>query len=139
MQLIAVVLGAPTSAKRFESARALLDYGFASYKINKLATKDTEVAKAKVMKGTEEEVSAVCGEDYSELIAKNDPAKTDVNTEIFENLTAPIKAGDKIGTMHFMRDGKEEGSVDIVAADDVEKKSIAKIIGSFFAMLTGRK
>ena len=139
MQLIAVVLGAPTSAKRFESARALLDYGFASYKINKLATKDTEVARAQVMKGTEEEVAAVCGEDYSELIAKNDPAKTEVNTEIFENLTAPIKAGDKIGTMHFMRDGKEEGSIDIVAAGDVEKKSIAKIIGSFFAMLTGRK
>ena len=31
MQLIAVVLGAPTSAERFSDAKSLLDYGFANY------------------------------------------------------------------------------------------------------------
>ena len=31
MELIAVILGAPTSNDRFEGAKALLNYGFATY------------------------------------------------------------------------------------------------------------
>ena len=33
MELIAVVLGSPTSADRFETAKALLNYGFAGYSL----------------------------------------------------------------------------------------------------------
>ena len=40
LQLIAVVLGAPTSNDRFNDARTLLDYGFANYDVEKFATKE---------------------------------------------------------------------------------------------------
>lgn len=138
MQLIAVVLGAPTSAKRFSSARALLDYGFAAYKINTLAQKDTEIERVAVEKGMAEDVSAVCGDDYFELVQKNDTAETETQITIDEHLTAPVKAGQKIGTMCFIRNGEETGRIDINAGEDVEKKGIVSIIGEFIAMIVGK-
>ena len=138
MQLIAVVLGAPTSAKRFASARALLDYGFASYKINTLAEKNKEIERISVEKGINPDVSAVCGDDYFELVPKGDSTETEVQIKIDEGITAPVRAGQKIGTMSFMRNGEETGCIDINAGEDVDKKGIAAIISEFIAMIAGR-
>lgn len=138
MQLIAVVLGAPTSAKRFSSARALLDYGFAAYKINTLAQKDKEIERVAVEKGMAEDVSAVCGDDYFELVQKNDTAETETQITMDEHIMAPVKAGQKIGTMCFIRNGEEIGRIDINAGEDVEKKGIVSIIGEFIAMIVGK-
>ena len=38
MELIAVILKAPTSAQRFAGAQALLNYGFASYGLAEIQT-----------------------------------------------------------------------------------------------------
>ncbi len=138
MQLIAVVLGAPTSAKRFSSARVLLDYGFASYKINTLAEKGSEIGRITVEKGQTADVAAVCGDNFFELSEKNDIEQTQIKTEMEETLTAPVKAGQKIGTMTFLHGEEECGSIDITAANDVPKKSFFSIIGGFIAMLAGK-
>lgn len=138
MQLIAVVLGAPTSAKRFSSARVLLDYGFASYKINTLAEKGSEIGRITVEKGQAADVAAVCGDNFFELAEKNDIEQTQIKTEMEETLTAPVKAGQKIGTMTFLHGEEECGSIDITAANDVPKKSFFSIIGGFIAMLAGK-
>ena len=138
MQLIAVVLGAPTSAKRFSSARVLLDYGFASYKINTLAEKGSEIGRITVEKGQATDVAAVCGDNFFELAEKNDIEQTQIKTEMEETLTAPVKAGQKIGTMTFLHGEEECGSIDITAANDVPKKSFFSIIGGFIAMLAGK-
>ena len=138
MQLIAVVLGAPTSAKRFSSARVLLDYGFASYKINTLAEKGSEIGRITVEKGQAADVAAVCGDNFFELAEKNDIEQTQIKTEMEETLTAPVKAGQKIGTMTFLHGEEECGSIDITAANDVPKRGFFSIIGGFIAMLAGK-
>ena len=45
-ELFAVVLGTPSEATRFAEARSLLDWGFAHYRTQQLATKGTVVAEA---------------------------------------------------------------------------------------------
>ena len=62
MQLIAVVLGSPTSDKRFSSARALLDYGFANYKIRKLISEGEELCDVDIVNGVDETIKGIAKE-----------------------------------------------------------------------------
>ena len=135
MQLIAVVLGAPTSAERFASAKSLLDYGFANYAVNTQITAGDEVQKIAVEKGVDEEVGVVAGDSCSTLMKKGHEDNITKEIKIDETITAPIEAGQKIGTMTISRDGEVIADIDLNASSTVEKKGIGLIIKDFFATI----
>ena len=135
MQLIAVVLGAPTSAERFASAKSLLDYGFANYAVNTQITAGDEVQKIAVEKGVDKEVGVVAGDRCSTLVKKGQEDNITKEIKIDETITAPIEAGQKIGTMTISRDGEVIADIDLNASSAVEKKGIGLIIKDFFATI----
>ena len=135
MQLIAVVLGAPTSAERFASAKSLLDYGFANYAVNTQITAGDEVRKIAVEKGVDKEVDVVAGDSCSTLVKKGQEDNITKEIKIDETITAPIEAGQKIGTMTISRDGEVIADIDLNASSAVEKKGIGLIIKDFFATI----
>ena len=135
MQLIAVVLGAPTSAERFASAKSLLDYGFANYAVNTQITAGDEVQKIVVEKGVDKEVGVVAGDSCSTLVKKGQEDNITKEIKIDETITAPIEAGQKIGTMTISRDGEVIADIDLNASSTVEKKGIGLIIKDFFATI----
>ncbi len=132
MQLIAVVLGAPTSAERFSSAKALLDYGFANYAVNTQVTAGDEVDRVHVEKGVDSEVSVVAGDTYSTLVKKGQEDNVSKEIIMDEEITAPLEAGQKIGTMKITRDGEILAEIDLNTANAVEKKGIGLIVKDFF-------
>ena len=135
MQLIAVVLGAPTSAERFASAKSLLDYGFANYAVNTQITAGDEVQKIAVEKGVDKEVGVVAGDSCSTLVKKGQEDNITKEIKIDETITAPIEAGQKIGTMTISRDGEVIADIDLNGSSAVEKKGIGLIIKDFFATI----
>lgn len=135
MQLIAVVLGAPTSAERFASAKSLLDYGFANYAVNTQITAGDEVQKIAVEKGVDKEVDVVAGDSCSTLVKKGQEDNITKEIKIDETITAPIEAGQKIGTMTISRDGEVIADIELNASSAVEKKGIGLIIKDFFATI----
>ena len=135
MQLIAVVLGAPTSAERFASAKSLLDYGFANYAVNTQITAGDEVQKIAVEKGVDKEVGVVAGDSCSTLVKKGQEDNITKEIKIDETTTAPIEAGQKIGTMTISRDGEVIADIDLNASSAVEKKGIGLIIKDFFTTI----
>jgi len=135
MQLIAVVLGAPTSAERFASAKSLLDYGFANYAVNTQITAGDEVQKIAVEKGVDKEVGVVAGDSCSTLVKKGQEDNITKEIKIDETITAPIEAGQKIGTMTISRDGEVIADIDLNASSAVEKKGIGLIIKDFFTTI----
>ena len=135
MQLIAVVLGAPTSAERFASAKSLLDYGFANYAVNTQITAGDEVQKIAVEKGVDKEVGVVAGDSCSTLVKKGQEDNITKEIKIDEAITAPIEAGQKIGTMTISRDGEVIADIGLNASSAVEKKGIGLIIKDFFATI----
>lgn len=135
MQLIAVVLGAPTSAERFASAKSLLDYGFANYEVNTQITAGDEVQKIAVEKGVDKEVDVVAGDSCSTLVKKGQEDNITKEIKIDETITAPIEAGQKIGTMTISRDGEVIADIDLNASSAVEKKGIGLIIKDFFTTI----
>ncbi len=135
MQLIAVVLGAPTSAERFASAKSLLDYGFANYAVNTQITAGDEVQKIAVEKGVDKEVGVVAGDSCSTLVKKGQEDNITKEIKIDETITAPIEAGQKIGTMTISRDGEVIADIDLNASSAVEKKRIGLIVKDFFTTI----
>ena len=135
MQLIAVVLGAPTSAERFASAKSLLDYGFANYAVNTQITAGDEVQKIAVEKGVDKEVGVVASDSCSTLVKKGQEDNITKEIKIDETITAPIEAGQKIGTMTISRDGEVIADIDLNASSAVEKKGIGLIKKDFFATI----
>ena len=135
MQLIAVVLGAPTSAERFASAKSLLDYGFANYAVNTQITAGDEVQKIAVEKGVDKEVGVVAGDSCSTLVKKGPDDNITKEIKIDETITAPIEAGQKIGTMTISRDGEVIADIDLNASSAVEKKRIGLIVKDFFTTI----
>lgn len=123
LQLIAVVLAAPTSKERFAAARGLLDFGFANYTVEKFAQKNEVMEKITVLKGNKEQISLRAAEDCTALLKKGEQGKTERNINIPDAITAPVKEGDIVGTAEFAADGKVIKSVELGAAETVEKKS----------------
>ena len=137
MQLIAVVLGAPTSAKRFSSAKALLDYGFANYKKEAVTTEGEIIGEAEVKKGIEKSVGYYAKESFSVLKQKSDTAQTEYEVMLDEPIYAPITKGDKLGVVHI-KTPEGDHSIDLLAANDINRKGINLILSDFFDKLLGK-
>lgn len=131
MQLVAVVLGAPTSKDRFNAARSLLDYGFANYALYRPYEKEQIIDNARVLKGEKDFVGIKTAGDCSLLINKG---QNNIETEIqiSDNITAPINEGDKVGVVNFISDGKVIAQKSLCAAENVPKKGF---IGWFVQIL----
>lgn len=127
MQLIAVVLGSPTSEKRFSSAKALLDYGFANYKIEKLVDNNEKICDVNVINGVVDSVSAVAESEKCRLSEKNNTDKTQRRVFINEDIIAPINAGDVIGSVEFCVNEKVIETVPLLADASIAKKTVGDI------------
>lgn len=127
MQLIAVILGAPDSNKRFAGARAMLDYGFSAYKYESVVEEGAQMGYADVTLGCEKAVAGVASESYARLCPRGD--STEVKTECsFNKVKAPVTAKQKIGVIKITEAGKPVKEIDIVAAANVEKKSFGTVM-----------
>lgn len=128
LTLIGVVLGAETTADRFETAKELLNYGFSNYKIQTIVEKGEDMGTIKVKKGTAETVGAVTGEEFKKLTDKQNGIKTERNVILDEEIKAPVKKGQQIGKIELTENGKKIGEVSIVASDDVIRIGTADVL-----------
>ena len=127
LSLIAVVLGADSTDHRFQDAAALLDYGFAGWKAT--VPEAPALEPVPVARGMAPTVEAQVGESPSLLLEAAETGS--VETEVLlEELTAPVKAGDVIGTVRYSLGGEVLAEVDITAAGDVEAVTFGPV-GTF--------
>ena len=122
MQLIAVVMGAPTSKERFAAASELLNYGFSNYSVSNFGEKGTSVCKVPVLYGKINEVTALTHSDTSVVMAKEDKERIKTHINIRKNITAPIKKGDIIGEMIVTLDGETITKTNLVSDRSVKRK-----------------
>ena len=134
MQLIAVVMGAPTRDVRNEIARKLLDYGFAGYSVYK--NEEKMIEEIPVFGGRVASVGSY-STPFCALINKADAKRVELHYEIPENLTAPIKADDVIGYIIYEVDGRVLGKSDIKVKEDVPKITFFELLLSIVGLNVG--
>lgn len=124
MRLITVVMGEPSSAIRNSETTTMLDYGFNTYQIDTILSKDTVVSKESVDLGEENTVEVVPKEDITILNTKIG-SKRNVTYKIeLDDIKAPIKQGDKVGIINVLEDNKVIMSVDVIAKSNINKLNI---------------
>ena len=132
MQLIAVVLGAPTSKERFAAASNLLNYGFANYGVTQFGEKGSEIRSVAVESGKSDSVMAVAKESSSALLQKSQIKKAKVHINLPKKVKAPVKKGSALGEIIITLDGETISRTDIVASHSVGQKDCADYMFGFF-------
>jgi D-alanyl-D-alanine carboxypeptidase (penicillin-binding protein 5/6) len=134
MELIAVVLKSPTSTTRFESAKAMLNFGFANYTLLDVYPGEA-MAPVDVMLGTQRYVQPELSRSSRILIDKADQKKVTTSIQLVDNVEAPVEKGQKLGAMTVSIDGVTKETIPIVAGDAVERITIPGIFSRFMHTL----
>ncbi|WP_010249890.1 D-alanyl-D-alanine carboxypeptidase family protein [Acetivibrio cellulolyticus] len=132
MRLISVVLGEPDSNTRFAETRKLLDYGFANYETADVNKKGELVSEISVKKGLTSKAAGVIGNDVKILLPRGQKTKIIRQVALENSITAPLKAGQKVGEIIYMIEEKEISRVDIVSDRNIEKTSFMNLFSRMF-------
>ena len=96
LELIAVIMNSESITERNNAARTLLDFGFANYALYEQSERFLE--KVPVYSGTKDTTDAY-SKEFVSVVPKSDINKIERIYNIPENISAPCKKGDKIGTL----------------------------------------
>lgn len=136
MHLIAVVMGCANSNDRFESAKALLNYGFANFKVLKLTADTKLLTPVPVTCGIEETVPIEVPALPSYLMEKGKEGAIKQTVELPENLDAPVKKGQPVGMLMLTLEGKTLARVELKAAKNVGKRTFWWTLCHLFQSIT---
>lgn len=133
MGLICVIMGAETRDIRNAAATSLLDWGFANYGIYTAKLGSTEPISIK--RG----VKALCATEYGEfscVLPKGEISLVTAETELSASLDAPIKKGDTVGSVMYKCYDRVIGTVEIKAAEDIDRIGYFDILGRMLTVFT---
>ena len=114
MELIAVILKAPTSAQRFAGAQALLNYGFASYGLAEIQTPG-DLAPIPVRLGAEKAVTARLEGETALLAEKEKLGALETELTMETELSAPVAEGQEVGRLTVTSGGETLAEFPLVA------------------------
>lgn len=161
-RFITVVMGTKSQTERFVETKKLLDFAFNNYKKEEIVPKNYQVKNTKtlpVSKGKEDKVKIYTQDAINSVVSVDEKENFEVVLELDKKklnddgaLTAPIKKGEKVGTLtikpkegedaiYLGGDEQNSTSVDVIAAEDVEKANwfvlTLRGIGGFFGDIWG--
>ena len=121
LSLIAVVMRAPTTKDRFACAKKMLDYGFSNYQYKKFTNKDDDVMTVSIDKGLQDKITLKYAETTGKMMPKNGDLNVEQEITIDDQISAPIKQGQVLGTANYKLSGETIASCDLIAGESVEK------------------
>ena len=120
IELIAVVMHCSSSTDRFQSAKALLDYGFANYAL--VSAEAPEVLPTvQVRLGRTSVLQPVLQESAPILIEKGQQASVTKTVQVEPEITAPVSAGQQLGTMTIKAGDEVLAEIPVIAPERIEK------------------
>ena len=130
MELIAVVMGADTSANRNAACKQLLDYGFANYAVIQPELAEPEPVAVKL--GKADTVEAVLGDGSGILIDKAQKNAVAMELSLEGPVTAPVSQGQRVGTLTIRAGEQVLKEVPLVASEGVERLSFGDLFTRVF-------
>ena len=127
VEFIAVIMHGETIESRNDDAKALLNYGFANYKLCPLRSPDV-LPPVSVTLGSADSVQPVYDGPEAALIAKNGAGEVSYSLELPEAVAAPVAQGQRIGTLKVMLNGEAFREVPLLAGSSVESADFGGIL-----------
>lgn len=126
MELIAVVMKAPSSAHRFDDAKALLDYGFSAWSLVSVYP-DSPLAPIPVLLGTVDQIQPQLARDCRLLVRKGQEGAVTTRLTLAQDLEAPVEPGQTVGELEVSVDGQVRDTVPILAAQGAGRLTVPRI------------
>lgn len=125
MRLISVAMNSESPDKRSADTVSMLSYGFNSYKLNTILTKDKELGKIKIARGKIEHGTLVLKKDATELLkVTSDSPKYQYNIKT-NKVTAPVSHGDVVGEVEILdQEGNHITTEELTIKEDIKKANI---------------
>ncbi len=131
MRLISVVMGEESNGLRTSETSSLLDYGFAQYKSTELVKQGDVVTEVQIEKAKNQNVSIIT-KDNASILSKKTEKMGDITYETkLDKIKAPIKKGDKVGTLKVKEDGKLIKEITLTVKQDVKEANILELYGRY--------
>lgn len=127
MELIAAVMKSPSSTERFETAKNLLNYGFANYALVDVYPNEA-LPTIPVTMGKKDTVQPIFSSQNKLLLEKVKVSGIEKNVTLDENVAAPVEEGQPLGTLTVTSDGETIAEIPLVAGEAVERLSYWDIV-----------
>ena len=137
MRLITVVMNEPDTGKRSSDTTKMLDYGFNLYMVTNIIDEDTIIDNKKVELGTKQNVNIISKETITILSKKSDEKRNITYEANIDNIVAPVKKGDKVGTINIIENGELISVVDATISEDIPKATFITIFLRNLKILLG--
>jgi D-alanyl-D-alanine carboxypeptidase (penicillin-binding protein 5/6) len=124
-RLLAIVLGANSDDARQQESLKLLNWGFQNFDVVKLYDADQPVATPEVWKGRADSIKVGFNRPVYLTVPKGHTA-SDVKSVLVHNqpLLAPLKQGERVGSLTLSVDGKSVEELPVVALETVESAGL---------------
>ena len=138
LTMICVILGEPDEYERFSTAREKMNIGFAAYTLYTPKKTDIYIEPVSVSGG----VSLTVGADISGLgsfvVRNSELESVEMKIEYFDDVTAPVSVGDKVGRVVFLVNDEERYAIPIVATENVARMNLLSAVRKLLrSMLAG--
>ena len=124
MRLISVVMGTESEKARANENQNLLNYGFRFFETHRLYEGQKPVKEARIYKGEADKLQLGLADDFYVTIPANTYKDLKATVNADNLIVAPLKAGDKVGTVSVALKNGDTVTKDLVALNTVEKGGI---------------
>lgn len=119
--LVAVVMGSDNSSDRFETAKAMLNWGFANYSTVTPEIDSSLIPNVGVINGVTESITPKIPETQPVLIEKGREGEITQTIDLAVDVAAPVEQGQVLGTVTFRLGDDVLGEYNLTAPDSIKQ------------------
>jgi serine-type D-Ala-D-Ala carboxypeptidase (penicillin-binding protein 5/6) len=138
MRLISVVMGTESVNARANENQTLLNYGFRFFESHRLYEGKKAIQESRIWKGETENVSVGLADDLYVTIPRRRYNDLKATLNIDKQIIAPVKAGDKLGSVTVTLKGEPVATKSLIALKAVEKGGILRQLYDGALMMMGK-
>lgn len=135
LHLIAVVLGASNSTDRFESAKAMLNWGFANFETVTPEIDSSSFKEVRVLKGTVRNIKPEITGVKPLTLKAGQKGKIETVIDLCENVQAPVEENQVLGSVTLKIGDEVISEYNLISQSAVEKTKISHIMLRFLGAL----
>jgi D-alanyl-D-alanine carboxypeptidase (penicillin-binding protein 5/6) len=121
MRLVSTVMGSASESNRASESQTLLNYGFRFFETVQLYEAGTELARGRVWKGLEEEVTLGLSEPLFVTIPRGRYDDLEAQVQIEPQLSAPLPAGQVVGAINVELGDEVVASRELVTLSAIDE------------------
>ncbi len=132
-RVISVILGAENECVLYKDSRTLIDFGHDNFKLIQLSDKNYSQLSVDVKNGKNANVDLLAKIDKFVVLPINRDIDDIIEDVIInKNIQAPVSRGQTLGRITYFSGNESIGEVDLIAKNDVDKKSTLSKLSHLF-------